>query len=291
MKKGGFKMIIVQNLTHRYNGNTVDAVHDVNFEIEKGEIFGFLGPSGAGKSTVQNILIGLLPLQKGNVIYDSGSLKNMTKTFFEKVGVSFELPNIYEKLTGYENLKYYAGLFNRKTEDPDKILERVGLSDARNKKAQDYSKGMKQRLVFARSIINNPEILFLDEPLSGLDPTTAKKIKEIIKEKKRQKNTIFLTTHNMFVAEELCDRVAFINEGRIVAMDTPKNLKLQYGTKSVKVEYKEAEGVKSEIFFLDKGNEKERLSDLMKTKDVVTVHSQEATLEQIFIKLTGRELM
>jgi fluoroquinolone transport system ATP-binding protein len=215
----------------------------------------------------------------------------MTKTFFEKVGVSFELPNIYEKLTGYENLKYYAGLFNRKTEDPDKILERVGLSDARNKKAQDYSKGMKQRLVFARSIINNPEILFLDEPLSGLDPTTAKKIKEIIKEKKRQKNTIFLTTHNMFVAEELCDRVAFINEGRIVAMDTPKNLKLQYGTKSVKVEYKEAEGVKSEIFFLDKGNEKERLSDLMKTKDVVTVHSQEATLEQIFIKLTGRELM
>ncbi len=284
-------MIKVQNLTHRYNGNTVDAVHDVNFEIEKGEIFGFLGPSGAGKSTVQNILIGLLPLQKGNVIYDSGSLKNMTKTFFEKVGVSFELPNIYEKLTGYENLKYYAGLFNRKTEDPDKILERVGLSDARNKKAQDYSKGMKQRLVFARSIINNPEILFLDEPLSGLDPTTAKKIKEIIKEKKRQKNTIFLTTHNMFVAEELCDRVAFINEGRIVAMDTPKNLKLQYGTKSVKVEYKEAEGVKSEIFFLDKGNEKERLSDLMKTKDVVTVHSQEATLEQIFIKLTGRELM
>ncbi|HPR95849.1 MAG TPA: ABC transporter ATP-binding protein [Thermotogota bacterium] len=284
-------MIRVQNLTHRYNGNDTDAVHEVNFEIAKGEIFGFLGPSGAGKSTVQNILIGLLPLQKGAVTYDSDSLKDLNKRFFEKIGVSFELPNVYEKLTGYENLKYYAGLFNRKTDDPDKILERVGLADARNKKAQDYSKGMKQRLVFARAIINNPEILFLDEPLSGLDPATAREIKEIIRERKRQNNTIFLTTHNMFVAEELCDRVAFINEGKLVAMDTPKNLKLQYGTKSVKVEYKEGTIVKSEIFFLDKGHEKDNLSQLMKTKDIITVHSQEATLEQIFIKLTGRELM
>jgi fluoroquinolone transport system ATP-binding protein len=284
-------MIKVQNLTHRYPGNDKDAVHGVNFEIGKGDIFGFLGPSGAGKSTVQNILIGLLPLQKGDVLYDSGSLKNLNKTFFEKVGVSFELPNLYEKLTGYENLKYYAGLFNRKTVDPDKILERVGLTDARNKKAQDYSKGMKQRLVFARAVINNPEILFLDEPLSGLDPTTANKIKEMIKEKKRQKNTIFLTTHNMFVAEELCDRVAFINEGRIVAIDTPRNLKLQYGTRSVKVEYKAGNVVKSEIFFLEKGEEKATLSELMKTEEIITVHSQEATLEQIFIKLTGRELM
>ncbi|HOO34148.1 MAG TPA: ABC transporter ATP-binding protein [Thermotogota bacterium] len=284
-------MIRVQNLTHRYNGNDTDAVHEVNFEIAKGEIFGFLGPSGAGKSTVQNILIGLLPLQKGAVTYDSDSLKDLNKRFFEKIGVSFELPNVYEKLTGYENLKYYAGLFSRKTDDPDKILERVGLADARNKKAQDYSKGMKQRLVFARAIINNPEILFLDEPLSGLDPATAREIKEIIRERKRQNNTIFLTTHNMFVAEELCDRVAFINEGKLVAMDTPKNLKLQYGTKSVKVEYKEGTIVKSEIFFLDKGHEKDNLSQLMKTKDIITVHSQEATLEQIFIKLTGRELM
>jgi len=284
-------MIRVQNLTHHYNGNDTDAVHEVNFEIAKGEIFGFLGPSGAGKSTVQNILIGLLPLQKGAVTYDSDSLKDLNKRFFEKIGVSFELPNVYEKLTGYENLKYYAGLFSRKTDDPDKILERVGLADARNKKAQDYSKGMKQRLVFARAIINNPEILFLDEPLSGLDPATAREIKEIIRERKRQNNTIFLTTHNMFVAEELCDRVAFINEGKLVAMDTPKNLKLQYGTKSVKVEYKEGTIVKSEIFFLDKGHEKDNLSQLMKTKDIITVHSQEATLEQIFIKLTGRELM
>lgn len=283
-------MIEVKNLYHDYAGKGDYAVNNVSFSIEEGEIFGFLGPSGAGKSTVQNIMIGLLDLQKGNVNYNGKSIRNMGSDFFNRIGVSFEHPNLYTKLTGYENLRYYAGLFDVPTQDPVRLLDMVGLKDAAGKKASEYSKGMKQRLVFARAIINNPKILFLDEPLSGLDPTTASRIKDIIIQKKKEGCTIFLTTHNMFVADELCDRVAFINEGKIVAMDSPRNLKLKYGQKSVKLEYLENSKINSEILFLENEDDKELLKNLLYSKDIQTIHSQEATLEQIFIKLTGRGL-
>lgn len=283
-------MIKVENLTYCYPHFLKAAVSGASFEIEKGEIFGFLGPSGAGKSTVQNILTGLLTIQEGEIFFDRTSIRRIKRSFYEEIGVSFEFPNLYDKLTGYENLFYYGNMFSKKTLDPVALLDAVGLGDARNKKAKDYSKGMKQRLVFARSLINNPSILFLDEPLSGLDPSTAQGIKEIIKSKKKEGATIFLTTHNMFVAEELCDRVAFINEGKILLMDTPKNLKLLFGDHSVKIEYAEGEQILEKIFFFNKDEDKEKLSDLLKNKKIVTIHSQEATLEQVFINLTGRGL-
>ena len=283
-------MIKVQNLFHDYSGKGQFAVNDISFEIKEGEIFGFLGPSGAGKSTVQNIMTGLLKLQKGEVSYDGRSVKDLESSFYNNIGVSFEHPNLYTKLTGYENLKYYGGLFNVPTLDPMELLDMVGLRDSAKKKAGAYSKGMKQRLVFARALINNPKILFLDEPTSGLDPATANKIKEIIKLKQQQGCTIFLTTHNMFAADELCNRVAFLNDGRIVACDSPRNLKLQFGEKSVKVEYQTTEGLKKDILFLEKESDKSLFNQLINTKDIQTIHSQEATLEQIFIKLTGREL-
>lgn len=283
-------MIQVKGLFHDYAGKGQYAVSDITFEINKGEIFGFLGPSGAGKSTVQNIMTGLVKLQKGEVLYDSKSVTKLDSSFYNNVGVSFEHPNLYTKLSGYENLKYYAGLFNVPTLDPMNLLDRVGLRESANKKAGAYSKGMKQRLVFARALINNPKILFLDEPTSGLDPSTANKIKEIIKEKQQEGCTIFLTTHNMFAADELCDRVAFLNDGKIVACDSPRNLKLQFGEKSVKVEFKTQEGLKKQLFFLDKEVDRASFNQLINTENVQTIHSQEATLEQIFIKLTGREL-
>ncbi len=283
-------MITVKNLYHDYAGKGEYAVDNVSFEIHDGEIFGFLGPSGAGKSTVQNIMTGLLKLQKGEIKYGNTSIKNVKPVFFNKLGVSFEHPNLYTKLTGYENLKYFAGLFSVKTEDPNKLLEMVGLKHAAHKKASAYSKGMKQRLVFARSIINNPEIMILDEPLSGLDPNTASVIKSIIKDMKKNGKTIFLTTHNMFVADELCDRVAFINDGKIVATDSPRDLKLQYGERSVKVEYKNNGTVSSDVYFLEKEDDKKQLQEALNNKQIQTIHTQEATLEQIFMKLTGRGL-
>ena len=283
-------MIQVRDLVHRYPRASVNAVNEISCSISEGEIFGFLGPNGAGKSTVQNILSRLLPIQSGDVMIDGVPLRAVKQSYYEEIGVSFELPNLYEKLTGYENLAFFGKLFRKKTIDPDSLLRMVGLENARNKKAKDYSKGMKHRLVFARSLINRPKILFLDEPTSGLDPSTAQEIKNIIRDQRDQGTTIFLTTHNMFTAEELCDQVAFLYEGAIVAMDTPKNLKLQYGTQSVQIEYREEDQTQRAIFFMDRPEEKQRLAELVAQYPVITLHSQEATLEQIFIKLTGKEL-
>ncbi len=283
-------MIKVNNLYYKYEKKGKYAVSDVSFNIEKGEIFGFLGPSGAGKTTVQNIMIGLLTLQKGEVLYEGKSIKKMKSDFFNRIGVSFEQSNLYLKLTGFENLRYYAGLFNVPTRDPMLLLESVGLKGAAHKRSATYSKGMKQRLVFVRSLINNPEILFLDEPTGSLDPSLAKRIKEIIVDLKKEGKTIFLTTHNMYIADELCDYVAFINEGKLIATDSPRNLKLKYGDKSVKVEYRADGKLASEIFFLEKEGDLDAFNKIITGKKVQTIHSQEATLEQIFIKLTGREL-
>lgn len=283
-------IIEVNNLSHDYEGKGNYAVKDVSFAIEEGEIFGFLGPSGAGKSTVQNLLIGLLPLQQGEIRFQGKPVQDLRSRFFNQIGVSFEHPNVYGKLTGHENLKYYAGLFNVPTEDPLRLLDMVGLSDSAHKRAANYSKGMKQRLVFARALINRPQILFLDEPTAGLDPNLASGVKEIIRRKRQEGATIFLTTHNMFIADELCDRVAFINEGRLVAMDTPRALKLQYGERSVRVEFRENGHTMNELFFLEDGGDRARFNHVVNEKEVQTVHSQEATLEQTFIKITGRGL-
>ena len=283
-------MIRVERLTFTYPGSKVPAVDSVEFEIERGRIFGFLGPNGAGKSTVQNIMTRLLPVQEGAVLYEGKRVEDLGKAFFNRVGVSFEHPNLYEKLTGLENLRYYRGLFSGPSLEPERALEMVGLEGAGNKRAGQYSKGMKQRLVFARAILNRPDFLFLDEPTSGLDPGTARSIKEIIMGEKDRGATVFLTTHNMFVAEELADTVAFLNEGRIVAQDSPRSLKLAHGQKAIKVEHRVDGKVQTETLFLDKDEDRARLRQLVDSGSVETMHSQEATLEQIFIRLTGRGL-
>jgi fluoroquinolone transport system ATP-binding protein len=265
-------------------------VDDISFTIEKGEIFGFLGPSGAGKSTTQGIITGLVPLQQGRVTVNDVPVKSLGRDFFNRLGVSFELPYIYQKLTGYENLKYYAGLFDVPTEDPINLLRMVGLEDAAHQRAGKYSRGMKQRLNFARSLVNRPEILFLDEPTAGLDPGTATMIKDIIRHQINRGATIFLTTHNMFTADELCDRVAFINEGRLVAVDTPRNLKLKHGQNRVRVEYGNGDDYQSASFSLEIPEERQAFTALVAEKQIQTIHTQEATLEEIFLQLTGRRL-
>jgi fluoroquinolone transport system ATP-binding protein len=289
-KNGGISMIKVKELYHSYTKDENYAVKNVSFDIQKGEIFGFLGPSGAGKSTTQKILIGLLSLQKGQVAIDKIDIKKSDRDFFNKIGVSFERANVYKKLTGVENLKFYSEMFGVTTENPLKLLKMVGLEDAANKKAGEYSKGMLQRLVFARSMINNPKIWFLDEPTSGLDPNTTSMIKSIIKKKQEQGTTIFLTTHNMHIAEEICDRVAFITNGEISAIDSPRNLKLKYGEKLVSIEYIENGTLKKESLSLVEEQQKSKINNIIENHKVETMHTQEATLEEIFIKITGKEL-
>lgn len=179
-------MVKVENLSYAYAGRRQYVVSNVSFEIGEGEIFGFLGPSGAGKSTVQNLMTGLLKVQEGRITYDGRSVDALGKSFFNQVGVSFEQPNLYLNLSGEENLRYFAGLFAVPTIPPRELLHRVGLGDSAGKRAGEYSKGMRQRLVFARALLNKPHYLFLDEPTSGLDPAAAAGICDIIMEQKKR---------------------------------------------------------------------------------------------------------
>lgn len=283
-------MIRVNNLYHSYNKDDNYAVNDVSFEVEKGEVFGFLGPSGAGKSTTQGILTGLLQLQKGDVSVVGYDVKKMNKKMFNKIGMSFEQSNVYSKMTASENLRFYSKLFDGTTRDPMELLELVGLTGKEDIRAGEFSKGMKHRLTFARSMLNNPELWFLDEPTTGLDPAIASKIKRIIREENNKGVTVFLTTHNMYIADELCHRVAFIVDGEIKLIDSPKNLKLQYGDKLVEVEYVKNQQVTHDILSTVSEEGKRSLQHIIANHDIVTMHTKEATLEEIFIQVTGREL-
>ena len=283
-------MIKVDGLYHSYSHNEKYAVQDAHFEIAKGEVFGFLGPSGAGKSTTQGVLTGLLRLQKGNVTVAGYDVRKPSRDMFNKIGVSFEQSNVYGKLSALENLEFYRKLFDVPTRKPQELLEMVGLDGVATQRASEYSKGMKHRLTFVRSMLNSPEMWFLDEPTTGLDPAIASVIKDIVKHEKEKGTTVFLTTHNMFVADELCDRVAFIIDGVIKLIDSPRNLKLQYGEQLVEVEYRDNGSVKKEkLSFIDE-NDKRRLNEIVNGGKVETMHTKEATLEEIFIKVTGRGL-
>ena len=284
-------MIKVKNLYHSYSRDDKYAVKDASFEIEKGEIFGFLGPSGAGKSTTQGVLTGLLQLQKGEVTVAGFDVKKISNKMFNDIGMSFEQSNVYNKMTAKENLAFYSKLFDVETRDPQELLEMVGLGDKANIKAGEFSKGMKHRLTFARSMINNPSIWFLDEPTTGLDPAIAATIKDIIWNEKKKEVTTFLTTHNMFIADELCDRVAFIVDGEIKLIDSPRNLKLQYGAKLVDIEYLKDNEIVMESLSTIEEKDRGRIKEILDKYEVQTMHTKEATLEEIFIKVTGRGLV
>lgn len=283
-------MINVKNLYHSYNHDGVYAVKDASFEIPQGEVFGFLGPSGAGKSTTQGILTGLLPLQQEQVTVAGFDVKTIKREMFNKIGMSFEQSNVYSKLTALENLTFYAKLFDVETRDPMELLRLVGLSDKANVRAGEFSKGMKHRLTFARSMLNHPDLWFLDEPTTGLDPAIAADIKDIIRQQNEKGVTVFLTTHNMYIADELCDRVAFIVDGEIKLIDSPKALKLQYGEQLVDVEYSHNGEIVAETFSTVQEADKKRLEAVIANHSIQSMHTKEATLEEIFIKVTGRGL-
>jgi fluoroquinolone transport system ATP-binding protein len=283
-------MIKVKNLYHSYNNDGQFAVKDASFEIPKGEIFGFLGPSGAGKSTTQGILTGLLPLQQGEVTVAGFDIKSIKRKMFNKIGMSFEQSNVYSKMTAKENLDFYKKLFDVETRDSDELIKLVGLDGKENVRAGEFSKGMKHRLTFARSMLNNPELWFLDEPTTGLDPAIAADIKDIIRQQNNKGVTIFLTTHNMFIADELCNRVAFIIDGEIKLIDSPKKLKLAYGEQLVEVEYQKNGEIATETFSTVLDEDKKRLQEVIAKNDIQSMHTKEATLEEIFIKVTGRGL-
>jgi fluoroquinolone transport system ATP-binding protein len=283
-------MINVTNLNFTYAGTTEPAIKDISFSVQPGEIFGFLGPSGAGKSTTQKILFRLLQGFQGSVQVFERDLREWGYEYFEQVGVSFEMPNHYTKLTARENLRYFGALYQGNVKNPDELLEMVGLSDDADMLVSQYSKGMKNRLSVARSLVNNPKLLFLDEPTAGLDPVNARKIKDLIKAQKDAGKTVFLTTHDMHIADELCDRVAFIVDGKLSLTDSPRELKLRYGKPEVRVEFGLNGKNEQRDFELTGLADNAEFLKLLRNGGVRTLHTQEATLENIFIQMTGRSL-
>lgn len=283
-------MINVSNLTFTYTGTTEPAIKDISFTVQPGEIFGFLGPSGAGKSTTQKILFRLLQGFQGSVSVFDRDLREWGYEYFEQVGVSFEMPNHYTKLTARENLRYFGALYQGNVKNPDELLEMVGLLDDAETLVSQFSKGMKNRLSVARSLVNNPRLLFMDEPTAGLDPVNARKVKDLIKAQKDSGRTVFLTTHDMNIADELCDRVAFIVDGALGVIDSPRELKLRYGKPEVRVEFGKNGKNEQRDFALAGLADNTEFLKLLREGNVRTLHTQEATLENIFIQVTGRRL-
>lgn len=285
-------MISVKNLTYTYPGARQETLHGLDFEIAEREIFGFLGPSGAGKSTTQKILIGLLREYGGHVQVMGREVSEWGQDYYEHVGVSFELPNHYLKLSARENLNYFRSLYSGQTLEPMEVLEWVGLGADADKRVAEFSKGMKIRLNVARSLLHKPKLLFLDEPTSGLDPVNARKVKDLVLSLRDRGTTVFVTTHDMMVADELCDRVAFVTAGNISAIDAPSVLKQRYGKRNVQVGYLNGtEEMQTQEFPLDGLGDNPAFIELLKSASrVETIHTQETTLEKIFIHVTGEEL-
>lgn len=280
-------MIEVIDLSFSYNDRPF--IEHMNFNVRKGEIFGFLGPSGAGKSTLQKILTGLIRNYKGNAIVNKTECKSYKDDFYENIGVDFEFPSLYEKLTGRENLKFFGSLYSKKLRDVDELLKMVGLQNDGGKKVSEYSKGMKSRLNFIKALLHNPDILFLDEPTSGLDPNNSRIMKNIILNEKEKGKTIILTTHNMVDATELCDRVTFIVDGNIKALDSPHNLIMSKGAAKIKYTFMNGKEVIKECM-LGKTSEDKKLQELIMSNGILSIHSSEPTLNDIFAEVTGSVL-
>lgn len=280
-------MIKVKELTFSY-GKDKQILHGLDFDVKEGEMFGFLGPNGSGKSTTQKILNGVLKRYGGQVSLFGKEVEAYTDSLYQKIGVLFEFPYLYTNLSAIDNLEYFSSFYPKKQRrDISELLDLLEFKkEFINKPVSSYSKGMKQRISMARALISNPRLLFLDEPTSGLDPSGAVLFRKIIEEERKKGTTIFLTTHNMLDADLMCNRVAFIADGKIMAIDSPKNLKVKNSNNKVEVEfiyYGKRESKSLDMEELESGM-------TFEYDEILSVHSKEPTLEEIFIKYTGRML-
>ena len=272
-------MITVEKITKRFGNKT--ALNQIQFNVEKGEIFGFLGPSGAGKTTLINILTGQLKADEGTTQLLGKDTKDLTPEDLARIGLVGDSSGYYEKLSLEKNLIVYAKIYGLPNNRVDEVLEQVGLLESKKTIAEKLSTGMRQRMFLARALLNRPELLFLDEPTSGLDPMTSKKIHRLLEELKAAGTTIFLTTHDMVEATEMCDRISLLNQGDLVEIGTPRDIIQKYNKeKRVKVTY------------IDHSEQVMAFEDLkdQDMRQVELIHSMEPTLEDIFIQLTGEKL-
>lgn len=279
-------IIEVKNLAKVFGNQS--ALENVNFQVEKGETFGFLGPSGSGKTTTIKILTGQLLQTSGEAeVFGVKNTSLNTASYRKRIGVLSDNSGLYQRLSIEENLKLYCDLYDVPRKRMDEVLDLVNLSGEKKKIVSKLSKGMTQRVLLARTLLHEPDLLFLDEPTSALDPVNSKQIHEGLRRLNEKGTTIFLTTHDMSEAETLCNRVAFLNKGKIQLLDEPKALRRQFADGSVTVELKNGQ-----MISLPGGAEgAEEVYKYMSNNEIVSIHSNEPTLGDIFVEITGRELV
>jgi ABC-2 type transport system ATP-binding protein len=282
-------IIDVGGLARRYGSGSkgVEALRGIDLAVTRGEVFGFLGPNGAGKTTSIRILTGQLTPSAGEAKVAGCDVVRQRRELHRRIGVVFDSPNLYDQLTGRQNLAFFADLYRVDRGRIDALLDQVGLTEAANRRFKTYSKGMKQRLILARALLPDPQVLFLDEPTAGLDPASARRVREMIAEVQGRGTTVFLTTHLMELADQVCDRLAILHQGRIVAEDTPRALKHAHSTPLLVIRRDGMEPVK---LSLQDAETPERTAELLRGGDVLEVATEEATLEDVFLQITGSAL-
>ena len=278
-------MIAVDGLSKSYG--RVRALDGISFNVKRGEVFSLLGHNGAGKTTTIRILTCRVRATAGRVAVAGFSCATQQDRIKPLINLVSQDQNLYERMSGRDNLVFFASLYGAPSRRADELLRLIGMSEVGGRRVKTYSGGMKQRLLIARALINQPEVLFLDEPTAGLDPASAHDVRGLIRDLSRSGTTVFLTTHYMEEADELSDRVAFLAHGRIVALDAPRELKLRYGKKTAAVLLKDRS---ESVINLDSAEDAARMESWIRNGQVLTVHSQEGTLEDVFIALAGRSL-
>ncbi len=277
--------ILLNHISKKFGQKLV--LKDVSATLHQGEILGFLGPSGAGKTTTIKILTGQLKPTSGDAFVLGKDCRKIDESIYEQIGIVTDISGVYERMSVYDNLKFFARILNVPPHNIDELLKRVGLYEHRKKPAGKLSKGQTQRLILSRAILHKPKVLFLDEPTSGLDPTTALDIHQLLLELQGEGMAIFLTTHNMEEATKLCDHVALLNEGMIVEYGTPKEICLKYN-RNKKYQIQLTDG--SSHLLRQNPEDARLLSSWIQENRIETIHSCEPTLESVFLEVTGREL-
>ncbi len=287
----GKTCIDVRNLSFQYPSAPEPTLRDISFSVGRGEVYGFLGPSGAGKSTTQMILYRMLTGYSGEVHLFGKDLTQWDTSFLERIGIAFETPNLYVKLTGRENLAFALALRGPSAAVGsgvvDAAAERLGLTDSLDNRVETYSKGMRMRISFIRAVLHNPPLLFLDEPTSGLDPYWARQVKDWILELSRSGIAVFLTTHSMDLADELCDTVGFLADGELAAQDSPASLKHRFGNPGIVVRGRDHNATDIVREYPYRHLTENPLNEF---QEITEVTNRDVTLETVFLQVTGRSL-
>ncbi|AUN02264.1 ABC transporter ATP-binding protein [Clostridium botulinum] len=278
-------IISMKNVTKYFKENR--ALKNLTFSIEEGEIFGFLGPSGAGKTTTIKLLTSQLIPTSGEIKIFGKNVYSNKREIVKNIGILSDTSGMYERLSVLDNLMLFANINDVRKENILEILDRIGMKETAKKEVKKLSKGMKQRLMIARAVLHKPKLVFLDEPTSSLDPGTTLEIHKLLRKLNDEGTTIFLTTHNMFEADKLCDRVAFLNDGEIVDIGDPQALKLKYTNDDIKIILKDGS---KEIMVKNNPEGALKIKGWIEKGQLIAIHSMEPSLEKIFLDLTGREL-